>query len=153
MKRRMKDAERLARNAAALLNGEGAGGNLTDAESIAGAVECLRAALADLTNSISDMAVILCKQCEGKGYTTTQVCLDQHKSEWAMVRNNCGTCDGSGRLLQRITTELTQVGVVTAKRITEILEMDISTHNLTKAGVETLAGEIVDGLRDRNDED
>lgn len=151
MKFKMRDAQRLCRNAAALLNGEGAGGNSTEAESIAGAVECLRAALADLTNSLSEITIILCGKCDGKGHTTHEELVNQHKRDYVTRTVHCKKCEGSGRLLQRITTEYTQVGVVTAERIAEILESDVSKHNLSKAGTTTLAGGIVEGLRDHDE--
>jgi hypothetical protein len=51
--------------------------------------------------------VVICinKNCNGKGYTLEEECVDYHKRDYEYIKRPCGYCAGTGRLYKRTVVE------------------------------------------------
>lgn len=52
--------------------------------------------------------VIICYECDGKGFITKSVLTDYHKGEYDSFDHFCKKCKGSGRIIKTTTTNVTE---------------------------------------------
>lgn len=48
--------------------------------------------------------IVLCGACEGKGYKIHSELVNYHKGEYEDTKEDCKTCEGSGRLWKEFVT-------------------------------------------------
>jgi DnaJ-class molecular chaperone len=48
--------------------------------------------------------IILCHVCNGTGKHTQRECTDHHHNDYDIWDEPCSSCDGTGRLVEQITT-------------------------------------------------
>jgi DnaJ-class molecular chaperone len=49
--------------------------------------------------------VEICAHCSGNGEIKQEHCTDYHKSEWSTTWSVCDMCEGSGRIVVKMTVE------------------------------------------------
>lgn len=98
------EALRSASHAAALLRGEGAGGNLTPEEAVPASIADLTSALHKLTQASMSVEIMVCGVCKGHGHQTHSELADYHKREYNVVRSDCHSCANTGRVVKTTLT-------------------------------------------------
>lgn len=54
-----------------------------------------------ITGSLSrSNKVVLCNRCKGYGFILKEEMTDYHKREYTTTRNECGHCEGDGRMIE-----------------------------------------------------
>ena len=51
--------------------------------------------------------IIICEDCNGTGDWESEELIDHHKNEYSKIYMTCGTCLGSGRMIEEIKRVLT----------------------------------------------
>ena len=52
---------------------------------------------------LTEIEIVLCKSCHGKGYVWGSEMIDYHKREYDTFKITCKPCDGKGRMIKKTT--------------------------------------------------
>jgi DnaJ-class molecular chaperone len=54
---------------------------------------------------MNEVSIVLCKQCEGRGYLLVETLVDYHKRIYDTSKTPCINCKGAGRLKKTTTVK------------------------------------------------